>query len=547
MLFQPSNVAPSTLSGLGAGTVDATKDLQVSWQVNGDTPMTDYKIVIYQNDAASTQKYDSGKITIGTPFQPHDKYGNPQFFSTSISAATLSTAGIVNGYANGYKMLITQWWSANDYVEQTSASAFITRADPVLSINAITATSASETITASYSQAQGDPISTVEWIFAVAGLEDNPIKQTGAVTTQILSFDVDGLMDGTTYSIECNVITANGAYASTGFVQFTVSYSLTTETLAYILGQVKGTSGVYLSWSPMSASPITGYAVYRRESNVPYLKHVATTDSSTTEIIDYAVGSQKEVRYIVVSLNGDTPLSIGETNSIAPKFWDYSILLCYADSEGVYHVNSEYRFGLGIETGSVSNGNEPTFQTNFTRFPNRQPISSLYKSGVLKGYIGKANNLNQYTDSLELQDDIYAISTSKLTKFYKNRKGEVLLVETNASISMQTGDNSPLQPLYATIGWAEMGDASSTSIVSTPTDSFWPITGDKQIYSLRFTIDDDTGELIVEASDSIGSSVTFSVDDNVGELIATEEDNFYTQYEFKVDTGTGTLKVIKKM
>ena len=241
MLFQPSNIAPSTLSGIGIGTVDVTKGIDVSWQVNGDSPMTDYSITIYQNDSGSTQMYTTGKITLGTPFQTHDAQGNPQFFSTTISAATLSTAGIVNGYANGYKLIIKQWWSANDSVEQTSAAVFITRTTPTLSIDAIPnpVTSNSLTITATYAQAEGDPISTVEWIFALAGHEDDPIKQTGAVTTQVLSFIADGLLDNTTYSIECNVVTANGAYVSTGFVQFSVSYSITVEQIDFTMGQLK--------------------------------------------------------------------------------------------------------------------------------------------------------------------------------------------------------------------------------------------------------------------------------------------------------------------
>ena len=476
MLFQPSNISPSTLSGIGAGTVDVTLGVTVSWQVNGDTPMTAYQITIYQNDSASTQKYTTGKITLSQPFQPHDKNGNPQFFSTQISAANLSSAGVVNGYANGYKLLITQWWSANDYVTQTSASVFNTLQNPTLTIDTISGTSISETITATYSQAQGDPISTVEWIFAVAGSESDPIKQTGTVTTQILSFDVDGLMDGTTYSIECNVVTASGVYISTGFVQFTVSYSITTETLLYTLGQVNGTSGVYLSWDAMSATPITGYEVYRKESDIPYLKHVATTSSNLREVVDYAVASQATVKYVIISMNGTTQKSIGETSEITPVFWDYSILLCYTDADGYYHVNQEFRFGLSVETGAISNGNEPTMQLNFTKYPNRQPMASLYKSGTLKSYIGSSDSAYQYHDSISLQDAIYAISTSRLTKFYKNRKGDVLMVDTNAAISMQTMDNSPKQAMQATINWSEVGEARGESIISQPSDAFFPVT-----------------------------------------------------------------------
>lgn len=476
MLFQPSNISPSTLSGIGAGTVDVTLGLTVSWQVNGDTPMTAYKITIYQNDTASTEKYTTGKISLSSPyFQPHDKNGNPQFFSTQISAANLSAAGIVNGYANGYKLLITQWWSANDYVEQTSASVFNTLKNPVLTIDTISGTSMAETITATYSQAQGDPISTVEWVFAVAGSEDTPLKQTGTVTTQILSFDVDGLMDGVTYSIECNVVTAGGVYISTGFIQFTVSYSVTAEQVTYTLGQLKGSNGVYLTWNAMTGAGITTYDIYRQETGTYFLKKVASVDAALREVVDYAIGSRRESQYYVFGMNGTSPVSVLTTSKINPTFWEYSILLCYTDSDGVYHVSSEYRFGINVETGTVSNNNEPTLQVNFTRYPNRQPISTLYKTGSLKSYIGKVSAMNEYSDSLTRQDEIMAISTSRLTKFLKNRKGEVLMVETASSITMETMDESTVQPLRMALNWVEVGDAASAMIVSEPTDSFFPV------------------------------------------------------------------------
>ena len=256
MLFQPSNIAPSTLSGFGIGTVDVTQGLDVSWQVNGDSPMTAYQITIYQNDSNSTQMYTTGQITLGTPFQTHDAQGNPQFFSTSIGAATLASAGIVNGYANGYKIIIKQWWSVNDSVEQTSAAVFITRTTPTLSIDAIPSpvTASSQSITASYAQTEGDPISTVEWVFALAGQEDSPIKETGAVNTQILSFTADGLISGNIYSIRCNVVTSNGMEVSTGFVQFSVSYPSSSISVNYQLAQMRNSSAVYLSWDAFGAN-----------------------------------------------------------------------------------------------------------------------------------------------------------------------------------------------------------------------------------------------------------------------------------------------------
>ena len=969
MLFQPSNIAPSTLSGIGIGTVDVTKGIDVSWQVNGDSPMTAYQITIYQNDSASTQMYTTGEITLGTPFQPHDVYGNPMFFSTSIGAATLSAAGIVNGYANGYKMLITQWWGANDYVEQSSASVFITNDTPILTIDALPSpvTTNTLTITASFSQAQGDTVSSVSWVLAIAGLEDNPIKETGAVNTQILSFDVDGLLTGNTYSVECNVVTSSGMEVSTGFVPFTVSYSAQQGTIDYQLAQMRNSSAVYLSWESMGnnvlsfpyqdstkttngimftvngegdvvangtaladakfciakgtlsglnltagnkilvtsgfsgtlsmveeidgsnltvstvtgknplqytvpstantlafyivvpngttvsnqqlqpmlflenriknldslsatitpiqnlngydhpwpagggvnlfpdalpanafagsissagvigtatnsqifyfpceqntdytctknakaswtglafsntepqigdtvdyrgsmsnrlkwtqnsgnntyivcvvgsvsafnelvttaeamivkgsteqpyspysnicpitgltglsvyvspsqdvadattyavdwtsdagtvyggtldvvtgvltvdrviadlgdnnwvvhssgnvyaenfvldwvanrsaissqyvhvadvvgvssvtqngtfafqntsggirtriiikddsfigytaeqvksalagvqvvyelATPITyqltpyqvamlygtnnvwnnsadttltyakntgtqatlsgslvtfsdsiaeqiptpsylpgvnGISIYRYIQGDNVLRHVYDFTNETTTMLDYFVPSQTEVSYVFAA-HGASDVFI-QTSTFKPTFWFYSILLCDQDSNGRYHVRKEYAFKYGIETGGISNNNNPTIQPNFTKYPTRQPINTLYKTGHLKGYIGTVSDGKVYTDTIPLQNAIFEISTSTLTKFLKTRKGETLMVECSSPIQMQTGDNMREQPLVATIEWVEVGDASETSIVSIPSDSFWPL------------------------------------------------------------------------
>ena len=164
-----------------------------------------------------------------------------------------------------------------------------------------------------------------------------------------------------------------------------------------------------------------------------------------------------------------------QTNTFKPVFWFYSLLLCNQDSSGNYHVVKEYIFKYGVETGAMSNNNDPTLQKNFTPYPNRQPISSLYKTGKLTSYIGKTNGQNQYSDSVSLQNAIYDISTSPLTKFLKTRKGDILMIDTAAAIQMKTEDATTQQALRATVDWVEVGDASNKSIVSVPTDSFWPI------------------------------------------------------------------------
>jgi hypothetical protein len=225
----------------------------------------------------------------------------------------------------------------------------------------------------------------------------------------------------------------------------------------------------------MSSPSITSYSIYRQEDGIPYLLRVGTTDALNTEILDYSIGSQTRAKYIVTGMNGTTPVPVSDSSYYTPIFWDYSLLLCSTDADGVYHVQSEFRFSLDVETGSMSNNNAPALQINFTKYPTRQPISTLYKTGSLSGFIGSTNSAYDYTDSVALQNAIYEISTSRMTKFLKTRKGDVLMVDTSANISMKTEDDTVEQALKATIDWAEVGDASNASIVSVPTDSFWPL------------------------------------------------------------------------
>lgn len=330
MLFQPSNIYPSTFSGIGAGTVDVTQGINVSWQVNGDTPMTAYQIKIYQNDSGSTLMYDSGSVSVSPVFEPHDKNGNATYFTAIISAAALSTAGIVNGYQYGYKMLITQWWGVSDYVEQTSASVFITRSTPTLAINTITTPVASNslTITANYSQAQGDPISTVEWVFALAGSESTPIRETGAISTQVLSFDADGLITGNTYSIMCKVVTSTGMEASTGFVQFPVSYSSSSLGINYQLAQLKNSSAVYLSWDDLGSNKLAyPYTDTTKTTNgITFTVNgegdvVATGTASADAYFTIAQGTLSQLgitagqKFIVTSGYSGAKIVVTETNS----------------------------------------------------------------------------------------------------------------------------------------------------------------------------------------------------------------------------------------
>ena len=272
MLYQPTNIYPSMTGSLGNGVVDAAKDLRVTWQVNGNSAMVAYQITIYRNNAASTQLYSTGKQTQGCPFYGVDAAGNVQFFSHTIAAAALSGAGITNG--GEYKLVIRQWWGSSDAqsVTQTSASAFITRNAPGLTIGEISEPLAVReyTFTALYTQAQGDSLNWVRWQFALvdAAGEYETLRDTGKIYgTGELKFTYDGMFAGSRYAVRCSVQTQNGVEADTGWQEFAVEY--TTEIIPGTLTacQTRKGSGVRLNFPPVRNLPAEVTGDYEMEDS----------------------------------------------------------------------------------------------------------------------------------------------------------------------------------------------------------------------------------------------------------------------------------------
>lgn len=215
-LFQPTNITPDVLNGVGNGTVDVTQDLYVAWQVNGNSPMTAWRIQIYPNTASGTALLTRNG-TLSEPFYGVDYDGNVQMFSTTIPQSALSSAGITNG--NEYKMIITQYWAASSYIVQRSASVFRTRSTPTVTItNAQALNTCDYTFKAQFTQSQGDAVAWARWTIANMEDVDNPFYDTGKIYTQDLQCYYDGFLKGNTYKISVEVETINGISASASSV-----------------------------------------------------------------------------------------------------------------------------------------------------------------------------------------------------------------------------------------------------------------------------------------------------------------------------------------
>lgn len=256
-IYQPGQVVPDVRSGLGLGVVDATQPLEVSWRIHGPSALTSFSITIYENNTASTQKYSTGQISTGCPAYGTTNTGEPQFFSYTIPAASLSS--LSNG--NEYKLIIKQWWNNNaESITQSSASVFLTRAAPTLSIAAIGSSSVIATrfytFTGNYTQAQGDVLNWFRWQIARADDTANPFYDTENVSgTMNISCYYDGFFTGTNYAVRLTAQTENGVELDTGWVNFSAAYAVTDTFGEITAGCVGGTDAVVVEWTGIGYIP----------------------------------------------------------------------------------------------------------------------------------------------------------------------------------------------------------------------------------------------------------------------------------------------------
>lgn len=233
MLFQPTNITPDVINGIGNGTIDATEGLTVSWQVNGNSPMYAYQIFIYQNDTASTLVFDGGgnPTVLTTPFNGVDFKGDIQrFYADHYDQTTL---GISNGQQ--YKLMIRQWYAdpnteADAYIDQRSMSVFNTKAAPTLTLTVEDGTGATvatgsplptrdASIIGNYSQANGDAIVCAQWqINAMIETHTGSgeyyyvsIHDSGKIYgTSELKCVYDGFINNSMYQVVLEVETSSG-------------------------------------------------------------------------------------------------------------------------------------------------------------------------------------------------------------------------------------------------------------------------------------------------------------------------------------------------
>lgn len=254
-----------------------------------------------------------------------------------------------------------------------------------------------------------------------------------------------------------------------------------------------------------SGDSITGAAVYRLKKGDRRLQLVANVGIGSSTLVDEGFRNQSTYTYYVFVLGTNTYVSAPLiSNPVTPMFWNWTVLDCSVDSNGTYHLEEAHLFRNSVSTDSISNNNAPSMLQNFTPYPLRQPSSYNFKSSTLTGYIGRVDmKLNQYIDTVDMAEALYNLSVSNNPKFLRDRKGNLWRIQTNAAVSMQTGDTMVPQPYLGSFPWAEVGAADGISIICQPGDGAWDSTTGQE---------PDSGETVTKivVTAPFGSTVTLT-------------------------------------
>ena len=538
MLYQPSNITPDELNG--TGTVDVSENVDVTWIVNGTSAMTAFQIAFYQNNAASTTVWSTGKVTLGTPFWGVSYDGTVTPFTVTLSG--LASHGLSNG--TEYKMLITQWWSANDSVTQTTASIITARSNPSVTLGAVAdpLTDKEATFTATYSQAQGDGIKWVRWQIAYADDTDNPFVDTGKIYgTGQLQVSYDGFLTDTSYSVKCTVESQNGVEATTGWESFGVVYSLASASGGATACQLANSSSVWVQWDMVQSAD--GYSIMRQTVGENRLVKIADVAATSGQIRDYSAKSGQSYVYYVFPTGSLSYLTEPmRTDTVNVRYWYWAIVEAEAVSgeKNTYSAIAAYyfRYGFGgVSEGQFSNNNSPQISQNFTRYPTRQGSSANYKTGTVSGFIGSISIPSvEYSDTIAQSEALFALSNTENALFLLDPKGHFLRIHTSAATTLQIDHKSAVMPQTVTITWAEIGSTDNVHLIMYPGGDFYPV--DRVILTTLRT-DLETGALIWTVPDDYagtGSELSLS-----GGALMQDADGSFNAATMSINYATGSV------
>lgn len=485
-LFQPSNITPSSFAGVGGGVIDANEPIKITWQVNGNSPMTGFRIRINLSPTETIffkDKFDSGIVPVNN-FYPTDNKGNVKYYTYDPNK-TWSDYGIKNG--NKYYLSITQYWgNATDdqhTVEQFSKSTFITREKPTCKITTSTGEAEFETIdavfqdfTAEYHQANKDVVEWVRWRMYENG---KLVDDTGVLNTQVLNYEAKNMQSGNNYTLVCTVQTENGVQV-TAEKSFLVDYTLSEMSEEYSVNFPDKSSNL-LEWGKiedLESSEITigvsndnKYTLSNDKLKLPFGSNITW---SKNIFPDWTVAGQFNADILLEQIKNDVPSIVGTVEKAIFSTDNSIFIVGYVGTDSIvasiYNVDNtsqttQFLQYLRVQT-ILKEYEEETLTVNVSDISFNASGDRLLVCGRLRGYA--KGTMNQLLE--EGFCYIYKIENGQITPFK-----EINLNSAAYSCAMNPNNNFLLVGLERDVyvysitesGFLQIDTISTTSEVKT--------------------------------------------------------------------------------
>jgi len=213
-VYQPSYLFPD------GDELDLSLNQNFSCQVNGSI-IDSYELII-RNITTNAILFDSG-VTLLSPVL-YDKSTLNIYIPANLTQVTGNIKYTITCFSAGVSAISRE-------------VPFYSNTNPVIELLVPpTITTKSYTFTAVYSQLQGVPISSYQ--FVLYDGNGNVIQSSDVIYNSSLTYEFDGLISNNNYFIQCMIINANNFTSYSGLINFSVNYGmfgLTTQVTTTVL------------------------------------------------------------------------------------------------------------------------------------------------------------------------------------------------------------------------------------------------------------------------------------------------------------------------
>lgn len=481
-LLQPSNIAPSTKAGI-ENSVCTLHPSFIKWDINGDVPMTGFKLDFYKNDTNSTFVVSTNLVTIA-PFYGKDGEGNYNTFNAFDYLTSAQKTDITHnvkynydGIIGEYKYRITQYWGANQEYSVGQIDFNILYCVEANHVHLETPVITRSGFVAKITAEKYHTVATLDITGYSIRTEiyENLILKEILQTKYFPSYNIDYIFYeypdiGKTPEIFCK--NQFGNIASSGSVSLPAP-TFTTTGLAIMTKNEDYVNFNFTTWKDIQVlEMIENPNTAESKSYFYYFGWNTGFGYNKMPIYSFKSGVNYDIKFYNI-YQGLTKIGVANSqgtaiSSFCYNFNEYRLILTQITTQE-RGVNCRFflkmwKFGNNISTSSISNNNQPSFFENFTGYRLKQHSSRKGRSGTLSALLSNTVDYD-YNDTVEQMKELFNLSLENQDLFLLTPKGDYIKVAISQPIVQTINDKNKKRQVTVQLGWEEVGDATQYIIV----------------------------------------------------------------------------------